>query len=167
MGQGPGFQQPAVTIMAHACMVWARGCGRQAKRQTRTRMHAYKGVRRAGTAVGIAVAFSAPIGGLLFAFEELANSFSQALGWQIFFACMIAVRAPSLALMLPLSLGIAWGVMRCRPCPQVVFVFPCSSWAASHMRQLGCRASKPQTHTTVPQAPVATAPAPRIAARAP
>ena len=43
--------------------------------------------------MGIAVAFSAPIGGLLFAFEELANSFSQALGWQIFFACMIAVRA--------------------------------------------------------------------------
>ena len=29
--------------------------------------------------------------GLLFAFEELANSFSQALGWQIFFACMLAV----------------------------------------------------------------------------
>lgn len=46
---------------------------------------------RAGTAVGIATAFGAPIGGLLFAFEELANSFSQALGWQIFFACMLAV----------------------------------------------------------------------------
>jgi hypothetical protein len=45
----------------------------------------------AGTAVGIATAFGAPIGGLLFAFEELANSFSQALGWQIFFACMLAV----------------------------------------------------------------------------
>ncbi|KAK9840815.1 hypothetical protein WJX81_006821 [Elliptochloris bilobata] len=47
----------------------------------------------AGTAVGIAVAFSAPIGGLLFAFEELSSAFSQALGWQIFFACMIAVLA--------------------------------------------------------------------------
>ena len=46
----------------------------------------------AGTAVGIATAFGAPIGGLLFAMEELAtNSFSQALGWQIFFACMLAV----------------------------------------------------------------------------
>ncbi|CAL8466168.1 g5704 [Coccomyxa elongata] len=45
----------------------------------------------AGTAVGIATAFGAPIGGLLFAFEELANSFSQTLGWQIFFACMVAV----------------------------------------------------------------------------
>ncbi len=41
--------------------------------------------------MGIATAFGAPIGGLLFAFEELANSFSQALGWQIFFACMVAV----------------------------------------------------------------------------
>lgn len=39
------------------------------------------------------VAFSAPIGGLLFAFEELSSAFSQALGWQIFFACMIAVLA--------------------------------------------------------------------------
>ena len=41
--------------------------------------------------MGIATAFGAPIGGLLFAFEELASSFSQALGWQIFFACMLAV----------------------------------------------------------------------------
>ena len=42
--------------------------------------------------MGIATAFGAPIGGLLFAMEELAtNSFSQALGWQIFFACMLAV----------------------------------------------------------------------------
>lgn len=47
--------------------------------------------RPAGTAVGVATAFGAPIGGLLFAFEELAASFSQALGWQIFFACMLAV----------------------------------------------------------------------------
>ena len=42
--------------------------------------------------MGIATAFGAPIGGLLFAFEELASaSFRQALGWQIFFACMISV----------------------------------------------------------------------------
>ena len=41
--------------------------------------------------MGIATAFGAPSGGLLFAFEELANSFSQALGWQTFFACTLAV----------------------------------------------------------------------------
>ena len=54
----------------------------------------------AGAMVGAALsqghsttlAFGAPIGGLLFAMEELAtNGFSQALGWQTFFACMVGV----------------------------------------------------------------------------
>lgn len=47
--------------------------------------------------MGIATAFNAPIGGLLFAFEEVASTFSQALGWQIFFACMTAVLSFSTA----------------------------------------------------------------------
>ena len=56
---------------------------------------------RAGTAVGFATAFQAPIGGLMFAIEELAtNNFSQALGWQIFFACMLAVLMMSCILFL-------------------------------------------------------------------
>lgn len=42
--------------------------------------------------MGFATAFQAPIGGLMFAIEELStNTFSQALGWQVFFACMVAV----------------------------------------------------------------------------
>ena len=41
----------------------------------------------------MATAFSAPIGGLLFVFEEVASFWQQALGWQIFFANMVAVLA--------------------------------------------------------------------------
>jgi chloride channel 7 len=47
----------------------------------------------AGTAAGIAAAFGAPIGGLLFAFEELAVPFSPALAAQIFAAAGAAVFA--------------------------------------------------------------------------
>ena len=35
--------------------------------------------------------FGAPVGGLLFAMEEVASFWSQRLGWMIFFACMVAV----------------------------------------------------------------------------
>jgi chloride channel 7 len=45
----------------------------------------------AGVAVGVATAFNAPIGGLLFAFEEVASFWQHSLGWQIFFACMCGV----------------------------------------------------------------------------
>jgi H+/Cl- antiporter ClcA len=40
---------------------------------------------------------SAPVGGLLFAFEEVASFWQQSLGWQIFFCCMCGVFASGLS----------------------------------------------------------------------
>lgn len=37
----------------------------------------------AGVAAGVATAFNAPIGGLLFAFEEVASYWRHSLGWQV------------------------------------------------------------------------------------
>ena len=47
----------------------------------------------AGCAAGIASAFFAPIGGLLFLFEEISSFYSKKLAWQTFFCCLIATQS--------------------------------------------------------------------------
>jgi chloride channel 7 len=42
----------------------------------------------AGVAVGVATAFNAPIGGLLFAFEEVASFWKHSLTWQVRGQCV-------------------------------------------------------------------------------
>lgn len=41
-----------------------------------------------GVQVGVAAAFNAPIGGLLFAFEEVASFWQHSLGWQVRVHCL-------------------------------------------------------------------------------
>ena len=52
----------------------------------------------AGVAAGVAAAFNAPIGGLLFAMEDLSSFWSRRLSWQTFFCAGIAAATAKLLL---------------------------------------------------------------------
>ena len=47
----------------------------------------------ASSAAGVAVAFGSPIGGVLFALEEMTYTFSNRTLWKSFFCAMIATMA--------------------------------------------------------------------------
>ena len=78
---GAGLSQGASTTLGFSFDLFSRFREPKDKRDFIT----------AGVAAGVATAFGAPLGGLLFTFEEIASFWQQRLGWHIFFACMCSI----------------------------------------------------------------------------
>ena len=55
-----------------------------------TRRYDRRNFISAGAAAGVASAFKAPIGGLLFVLEEISSFWTHKLAWQTFFCCGVA-----------------------------------------------------------------------------
>jgi chloride channel 7 len=45
----------------------------------------------AGVAAGVAAGFNSPIGGMLFAMEDLSSFWSKSLTWLVFTCCIVSV----------------------------------------------------------------------------
>ena len=77
-------------VVSSAAARWARDTPRAALRKVARDEKEERDLITAGAGAGVAAAFGAPTGGLLFALEEVASSWSQTLTWQIFFCAMVS-----------------------------------------------------------------------------
>ena len=55
-----------------------------------TTNHCRRNFISAGAGAGVASAFGAPVGGLLFAMEEVSSFWNMKLSWMTFFCCMVS-----------------------------------------------------------------------------